>query len=146
MAMKFPALLGDDDAHERMRQRRRTQRPALVGAFQRRGSQSVGTADEERHVGALHAPARQLRGEILAAPGFAAPVERNDMRAFWDRRQHRGALLEGRARRIARSCGYFHKLQRQLARQPLGVLGVAFVDPARHALAHRYQVGAHQGG
>ena len=138
-------LFGDDDTHKRMRQRRRAERPALLCALEDGWRQAIGAADHERQILALHAPARELRGEFFAAPGFAAPVERDDVSRLRNRGEYRRAFVGDRALYLAASrlCGYFHKLQWQVMRQALGVFGEPFADPRRHALTDGDQMGAH---
>src|SRR6188768_1388323 len=109
-------LFSDDDANERMRQRRRPEGPALLRALEHSRRQAIRAADHEREILALHAPAPQLAGEFLAAPCLAATVERNDVSGLRNRREDRCAFVGDRPLRLAASrlCGYFHKLQRQV--------------------------------
>ena len=77
-------LLGDDEPHQHVRQRRRAERPALVGPRQHVRRVAVGAADQECEIAPWHAPPLELRGELLAGPGGAASIERDDVRILRD--------------------------------------------------------------
>jgi len=94
-------LLGNNDAHERMRQRRRTERPALLRTLEHGRCQAIRAADDEGEILALHAPARELRREFLAAPGFAAPIERDDVSRLRNRGEDRGPFVSDRPPNLA---------------------------------------------
>src|SRR3954471_2523096 len=68
-------LFGEYEAHQHVRQRQRTQRPALVGAREHVRRMAVGAADEEGDIATAHPPLLELLGKFLAGPRLAAPVE-----------------------------------------------------------------------
>src|SRR6185295_13928174 len=72
-------LLGEQDAHERVRERELGERPFEVRALQHFRREAVGTADEEREIApVLHALA-EPGGERLRRHFFAALIERDDV-------------------------------------------------------------------
>src|SRR6185369_10330010 len=94
-------LFSDHDADERVRQRRRTERPGLLRTLEHGRRQAIRAADDEGEILALHAPARELRGEFLAAPGFAAPIERDDVSRLRYRGEDRHAFISDRPPGVA---------------------------------------------
>lgn len=141
-------LFGDDETHQHMWKCEWSERPALVGAGEDFGGVAIGAADQDREVAAVHAPVRELFGELFAGPRLAAAVEGDDVDVFRECGEDGDALIGDRANRVAAfapgSEGNLDEFKREFVGQAFAVFGEAVGDPSGHALADGDQAGFHR--
>ncbi len=144
-------LLGKHDANEGMRQGQRTQRPARCCRTlqQAAGARPSGPPIRNARSWPFMRQFESWCREVLAAPGFAATIQGNDMDAQAGIAANvavpSSAIARARSRPLPRTpSANLDEFQRQLMRQPLDVFVVTLGDPhRRHALADRNQSRAH---
>ncbi|GBH15334.1 hypothetical protein KPSA3_01257 [Pseudomonas syringae pv. actinidiae] len=140
-------LLADQNAHQRMRQCQRRQRPALLTAGTDLRCQPFGTAYHQVDRTRIKAPAIEFDRQLLSAPRFALHFQRDNPLARLHFGQHRFAFLTDKARDIGvLATGIerdFHQFKRKLGRHPFGVFMPTFFHPLGHARTHSDQTQTH---
>eukprot|EP00866_Antonospora_locustae_P000596 jgi/Antlo1/596/823 len=130
-------LFTDQNPYQRVRQRQRRQRPALIGPRTDFRRQPFGAADHEIDRARIQAPAIQFHRQLLGAPGLAVHFKGDDALIGADLGQHGFAFLTDKARHVGVLAPgierYFHQLKRQLSGQTLGIFVPAFFHPLGHA-------------
>ena len=140
-------LLGDDNAHQWMRQGQTRQRPELLSALTTDGVQSIRAADEQTQIAALLQPARESFRQLNRIPFLTSLIQRNDPGMRRRCRQQSFALGAHQTGDIriptAFTGGNFHQIQCAFSRQASGIFRVTGFDPAGHANAYSEQVDFH---